>query len=255
MRRFFTDSSQIDTIRHQIPLRGEDVNHIKNVLRMKEGDEIWVSDGQSKEYCCVIESFKEQEVLLHILYAQEPSCELPSSLVLFQALPKSDKMDPIIQKSVELGVSRIVPVMTRRCVVKLTGSRAEKRVERYRQIAREAAGQCRRMKIPEVDPVTDFSQALEIARELDLCLIPYELAQGMEKTREILFGIRPGQSVGIFIGPEGGFEEQEVEQARQAGAVPLTLGRRILRTETAGPAVLAILMFLLEGRQDNGSLF
>lgn len=245
MQRFFVEPHQIEEEAHCIHIEGSDVNHIKNVLRMKQGEELWISD-QHKEYHCSIEDYTEGEVLLHILYAQEPEYELPNRLYLFQGLPKADKMELIIQKAVELGAYAVVPVQTKRCVVKLDDKKAEKKVSRWQQISASAAKQSKRMLIPKVHPVMSFEQALELAKELDICLIPYELARGMAETKEIISGITPGKSVGIFIGPEGGFDESEVEAAVSAGAKPVTLGRRILRTETAGLAILSILMFQLE---------
>ncbi|MDC7286810.1 16S rRNA (uracil(1498)-N(3))-methyltransferase [Blautia schinkii] len=245
MQRFFVEPQQIEEEAHCIHIQGSDVNHIRNVLRMRQGEELWISD-QNKEYHCTIEAFTEDEVLLHILYAQEPEYELPSRLYLFQGLPKADKMELIIQKAVELGAFAVIPVETKRCVVKLDEKKAEKKAARWQQIAASAAKQSKRMLIPEVHPVMCYAQALELAKSLDICLIPYELAKGMTETKEIISQIDPGKSVGIFIGPEGGFDEKEVEAAVAAGAKPITLGRRILRTETAGLAILSVLMFRLE---------
>ena len=233
MQRFFVEPYQIEEEAHRIHINGTDVNHIKNVLRMKCGEDVWISDGGDKEYHCQIEELGEDEVLLHILYAQEPEYELPNKIYLFQGLPKADKMELIIQKAVELGAFSIIPVETKRCVVKLDVKKAAKKVVRWQQIAESAAKQ-------------SYKQALEFAKQLDVKLIPYELAKGMKETREILSEIKPGQSVGIFIGPEGGFEEEEVAKALEAGAHAITLGRRILRTETAGLAILSVLMFQLE---------
>lgn len=246
MQRFFAEPHQIDEAAHQIHITGTDVKHIVHVLRMKPGDELWISDGEKKEYHCRIETADEDEVCLHILYAQEPDYELPNKLYLFQGLPKSDKMELIIQKAVELGAFEIIPVETKRCVVRLDGKKAAKKVERWQQIAESAAKQSKRMRVPSIHSVMTYREALAYAGALDICLIPYELATGMAETKEIISRIRPGQSVGIFIGPEGGFEEAEVEAAIKAGASPITLGRRILRTETAGLAILSILMFQLE---------
>ena len=246
MPRFFVEPCQIQEETHEIRVTGTDVNHIRNVLRMKQGEELWVSDGAGKEYHCQIAGMDGEEILLHILYAQEPDYELPNQIYLFQGLPKADKMELIIQKAVELGVHEIIPVETRRSVVKLDAKKAEKNTARWQQIAESAAKQSRRMYVPRVSSVLSFSEALKKAGELDIKLIPYELAQGMKETRAILGSIRPGQSIGIFIGPEGGFEEQEVQAASEAGASPITLGKRILRTETAGLAVLSVLMFQLE---------
>ncbi len=246
MQRFFVEPHQIDEAAHQIHIVGTDVNHISNVLRMKQGEEVWISDGGKKEYRCAIEAFSADEVLLHIIYAQEPDYELSSRIYLFQGLPKADKMELIIQKAVELGAYEIIPVETKRCVVKLDGKKAAKKVERWQQIAESAAKQSKRMLIPNVHQVLSFKEALKYAESMDIRLIPYELAKGMQETKEILAAIEPGQSIGIFIGPEGGFEEKEVEAAISEGAKPITLGKRILRTETAGLAILSVLMFQLE---------
>lgn len=246
MQRFFVEPYQIEEETHHIHISGTDVNHIANVLRMKTGEEVWISDGGQKEYRCAIESITQEEVLLHIIYAQEPDYELPSRIYLFQGLPKSDKMELIIQKAVELGAYEIIPVATKRCVVKLDGKKAVKKVERWQQIAESAAKQSKRMLIPNVHEVLTFKEALEYAGSLDIRLIPYELTEGMQETKAVLAGIRPGQSIGIFIGPEGGFEEKEIEEAVEKGAKPVTLGKRILRTETAGLAILSVLMFQLE---------
>ena len=163
-----------------------------------------------------------------------------------QMLEKADKMELIIQKAVELGAYEIIPVETKRCVVKLDGRKSAKKTARWQQIAESAAKQSKRMLIPNVHEVLTFREALKYAESMDVRLVPYELARGMQETKEILAGIEPGQSVGIFIGPEGGFEEKEIEAAIEGGAKPITLGRRILRTETAGLAILSVLMFQLE---------
>lgn len=250
MQRFFVEPYQIQEEEHRIILTGSDVNHMKNVLRMRIGEDVWISDGKEKEYHCTIESFEEENAVLHILYAQEPQYELPSRIYLFQGLPKGDKMELIIQKAVELGAYAIVPVETRRCIVKLDEKKALKKTARWQQIAESAAKQSKRILIPQVKQVMGWRDALALAKELDVLLIPYELAKGIKETREILSNIKPGQSVGIFIGPEGGFEEEEVQAAMEAGAKPVTLGKRILRTETAGMTMLSILMFTLEKEEE-----
>ena len=244
MYRFFVEPSQVeDTI---IRICGSDVIHIKKELLMKTGEEILISTGETMEYTCYIEEFLEDEVTAHIMYAQEAGYDLSSKIYLFQGLPKADKMELIKQKAVELGAYSVVPVSTRRCVVKLDNKKAEKKVSRWQQIAESAAKQSKRMLVPEVHSVMTFKEALVYAKELDVLLIPYELAKGMKETKELIQAIEPGKSIGVFIGPEGGFEEQEVADAMEAGAKPITLGHRILRTETAGLAVLSVLMFQLE---------
>lgn len=246
MQRFFVKPHQIEEEAHRITILGSDVNHMKNVLRMRPGEEVWISSGEGREYHCTIEGYTETEAELHILYVQETDYELPNRIYLFQGLPKGDKMELIIQKAVELGAYSVIPVETKRCVVKLDAKKAEKKTARWQQISESGAKQSKRMLVPEVHPVMSFPAALEFAKGLDVCLIPYELAKGMEETKAVLSAIAPGQSIGIFIGPEGGFEEKEVEAAIGAGAHPITLGHRILRTETAGLAILSVLMFQLE---------
>lgn len=244
MQRFFVTPDQVGE--DKIRIQGSDVNHMKNVLRMRPGEEVMVSDGNNRQYRCRVEDYPEGEAVLAILEAGLVDTELPSRIYLFQGLPKQEKMELIVQKAVELGVCQVIPVQTRRCVVKLDAKKAAKKVQRWQQIAESAAKQAGRGYIPVVSEVMTFQEALAFSETLDIRLIPYELADGMEGTRKILDGIRPGQSVGIFIGPEGGFEKEEVGRAVEAGAMPITLGKRILRTETAGIAVLSILMYRLE---------
>lgn len=236
-----------------IRITGEDVNHIKNVLRMKPGEEVRLCTGlDNKDYRCEIESLSDEEVTARIMWVETGGTELASKIWLFQSLPKSDKMETIVQKAVELGAYRIVPVESKRSVVKLEGSRAQNKVRRWNAISESAASQAKRMIIPEVTEPVSFQRAARMASSLDKVLIPYELAEDMDHTRRVMGQIRPGQSVGIFIGPEGGFEEQEVLLAESIGAERITLGRRILRTETAGMTVLSILMYLLEENADAG---
>ena len=246
MQRFFVEPHQIDEGNQSIRVVGSDVNHMKNVLRMKAGEEVWISDGEEKEYHCEITCFEEEEAVLKILETLESEYELPNKIYLFQGLPKGDKMELIIQKAVELGVHEIIPVEMKRCVVKLDAKKADKKIARWQQISESAAKQSKRMLIPEVHSVMTYKEAMKYAAELDVALVPYELAKGMKETRELISAIQPGQSVGIFIGPEGGFEEAEIELALESGAKPITLGKRILRTETAGLTILSVLMFQLE---------
>ena len=244
MHRFFAEPGQIGE--KEIVITGADVNHIRNVLRMRTGEEVLIADGRGAEYRCKLTDLSENEVRAQILWKLDGNAELASAVTLFQGLPKSDKMDLIVQKCVELGVDRIVPVSTKRAVVKLDAKKEETRLKRWNTISESAAKQSGRGVIPEVSGVMSFEKALAEAKTLDVLLIPYERAEHMTETRRVMGEIRPGQSVGIFIGPEGGFEESEVEEAVAAGARAITLGRRILRTETAGLAVMAMLGYLLE---------
>ncbi|MCD8347629.1 MAG: 16S rRNA (uracil(1498)-N(3))-methyltransferase [Lachnospiraceae bacterium] len=257
MHHFFVNKDQIGE--KEIQITGSDVNHIRNVLRIHPGEQITVSSPDAVTYRCEVTKTEEALVTAKILWSQEADTELPSKIVLFQGLPKADKMELIIQKTVELGVSEIVPMATRRAVVKLDAKKAEAKQKRWSAIAESAAKQAKRTIIPEIKPVMTFEEAVRYAESFDRKFIPYELARGMEATREAFGAIAPGESVAIMIGPEGGFDEQEVALAGEAGVLPITLGRRILRTETAGMTVLSILMFLLEenknpARENKGGL-
>lgn len=245
MYQFFVDSSQIQDKR--IIITGSDVNHIKNVLRLQPGEEIAVKNGvDDREYRCGIEEFTQDSVICTLRFIREEGVELPSKIYLFQGLPKADKMELIIQKSVELGVFEVIPLAVKRCVVKLDEKKAAAKVKRWQGIAEAAAKQCRRGIIPTVSEPMSMREAVAYARQMDVRLIPYELAGDMAHTKEIIEAIRPGQSVAVFIGPEGGFEQNEVEEALAAEIMPVTLGKRILRTETAGLAVLSWLLYHLE---------
>ena len=244
MSHFFINSSQV--VGSELTIVGDDVNHMKNVLRMKEGEHFSAADENGMCYECSVETLDKHQVTANILDRKTGETELSSKIYLFQGLPKSDKMELIIQKAVELGVCEIIPVVTKRAIVKLDAKKEASKLKRWQSIAEGAAKQSGRMLIPQVSEVKSFDEALKIARELDVKLIPYECAKGMAGTREILGNIKPGMSVAVFIGPEGGFETSEVEQAKTFGVEPITLGRRILRTETAGLTTLSILMYLLQ---------
>ena len=247
MYHFFVKPEQIGP--KEIRIEGSDVNHIRNVLRMNPGDQITVSSGEDdREYRCEITLLEEDCVTAGIMWVEESGAELPSRICLFQGLPKGDKMELIIQKAVELGVSEIVPMATKRAIVKLDRKKEEAKRKRWNAISESAAKQSKRQIVPEVKPVMNFAEAVNYAGNYDVRLIPYELAEGMEETRKIISDLTPGQSIAVFIGPEGGFDEKEIMLAKSAGARPVTLGRRILRTETAGMTVLSILMYQLEGR-------
>lgn len=245
MYQFFVEPSQIQG--NRIVITGSDVNHIKNVLRMKAGDEIAVSNGMDgKEYRCGIEAFAEDEIVCGLRFVKEDGVELPSKIYLFQGLPKADKMELIIQKAVELGAFEVIPVAAKRCVVRLDEKKAAGKISRWQGIAEAAAKQSKRAVIPKVHPVLSMKEAVAYAQNMDVKLIPYELAEGMQHTKQMIEAVKPEQSIAVFIGPEGGFEESEIQMAREAGIEPVTLGRRILRTETAGFTVISWLMYQLE---------
>lgn len=245
MHQFFVESCQIQGSR--IVITGKDVNHIKNVLRMKQGEEISVSNGvDGKEYRCGIEELNEESIVCELRFIREEGVELSSKIYLFQGLPKADKMELVIQKAVELGVYEIIPVATKRAVMKLDEKKKKSRVLRWQGIAQAAAKQSRRGIIPKVTDVMSFQDAVKYSSPVQIKMIPYELSEGMEKTRKIIEALKPGEDIAVFIGPEGGFSKEEIEEAARQGIVPITLGKRILRTETAGMTVLSILMYHLE---------
>lgn len=250
MYHFFVEKEQIDEESKQLIIDGEDYNHIVNVLRMGEGEEISVStkDGDGRDYRYGIEEIRDEMVICKLRFIKEDGLELPSKIYLFQGLPKADKMELIIQKAVELGAYEIIPVATKRAVVKLDEKRAKSKVQRWQGISEAAAKQSKRRIIPKVDMPMTFGEAILMADSMDLKLIPYELAEGMDKTREIISAVRPGQNIAIFIGPEGGFAEEEIAKAMEHGITPITMGKRILRTETAGFTILAWLMYSLEDK-------
>ena len=235
MYHFFVDPSAIGE--GKVKITGADLNHMKNVLRMKPGEEVLISDGTGKDYNCQVKEYGAEEGILVILSENADSRELPSRIWLFQGLPKSDKMEVILQKAVELGAAGVIPVATRNAVVKLDA------------IAESAAKQSKRSYIPQVGPVMSLKEAFSYIEEqkFDLRMIPYELEKGMDGTKTVLEALAPGQQVAVFIGPEGGFDEEEIQLALKMGVKPVSLGKRILRTETAGPAILALLMMKLEG--------
>lgn len=249
MYQFFVEPSQIQG--DKVVITGKDVNHIKNVLRMKPGEEISVKNGsEDKEYRCGIEELGEEEIICELRFIKEEGVELPSKIYLFQGLPKGDKMELILQKAVELGVYEVIPVASKRAVVKLDEKKAKNKAQRWQGIAQAAAKQSKRGIVPRVHEVMSFEEAVQYSRCAQVRLIPYELAeengQNMEKTKSMIGSIKPGEDVAVFIGPEGGFAREEIQAALGEGLVPITLGKRILRTETAGMAVLAILMYHLE---------
>lgn len=244
MHHFFVSPDQIDE--RYVTITGGDVNHIKNVLRMKIDEELLISNGQDKDYYCKIESISDNEIKALILDEEFEGTELSTELYLFQGLPKLDKMELIIQKAVELGVKEIIPVATKRCVVKLDDKKEASKIKRWQAISESAAKQSRRTIIPEISSVMSFREAINRAKEFEFGIIPYENFKDMTETKEVLNKVQKGIKIGIFIGPEGGFEESEIQYALENGIHPISLGKRILRTETAGLAILSVLMFQLE---------
>ncbi len=244
MYRFFVDKEQISDGKAHII--GEDAHHIKNVLRMKKGDSIYLSCGDEWEYECIIDEFADDEIIASVADATKPGKELPCRITLYQCMPKKDKMELIIQKAVELGVYEIVPVESARCIAKLDEKKKTSRISRWNSIAAAAAKQSKRLIEPKVYEPIKLNNAIKSAASKTHSFIPYENEDGMKKTRELFEEINSGDSIGIIIGPEGGFESEEIEAAVNEGISSVTLGKRILRTETAGMAVLSMLTYVLE---------
>ena len=243
MYNFFVNENQ--KLNDKYVITGTDFNHIKNVLRMSVGDTFLVSDNGVSNLC-EIESLENESVVAKIIEENYNDTSLPIRIYLFQGLPKGDKMELIIQKAVELGVEGVIPVEMSRCVVKLDDKKKKSKVSRWQSISESAAKQSKCNRIPEVFDVLTYKQALTKAKELDLLLVPYESKNGMEDTKNALSQIKSGMSVGILIGPEGGFDEKEVEQAFEIGGKVISLGKRILRTETAAITSVGMCMLYAE---------
>ena len=243
MYHFFVSEEQING--ENAYIEGSDVNHIANVLRMKPGEELLISVKGDWDYLCKIVDIETERVNLKVLESMEQR-ELPVNITLLQGIPKSDKLEMIIQKAVELGVSEIIPVKTKRVVVKIDEKKVDTKVNRWNAIAESAAKQSKRSIIPKVYEPMSIDNALEIVKDFGVKLIPYENADGIDKTRKILDNMDKTKNIAVFIGPEGGFEESEVERIKNSGFEVITLGKRILRTETAGLALLSNIMIRLE---------
>ena len=238
MHRFFTDRNSIcgDTVK----ISGDDAHHISKVLRLKEDDEIIVCDKEGTDYHCSIKLISKDEVEAWILKKETSSSEPPIRITLYQGVPKGDKLESVIQKCVELGAFKIVPVAMKRSVAVIKDK--EKKKVRMQRIAQEASKQCQRAVVPEVSEVLSFKEALLHAQENDLKLLPYE-AENKNKLKDILKENKNSKTIAVFIGPEGGFDEEEISLARQSGFQILTLGPRIMRTETAPLACISAIMY------------
>ncbi len=243
MHQFFVEEAQIG--REFVTITGSDVNHIKNVLRMKAGEKIRVSSQNGRDYFCELSEITDTFVQADLLKEDAPSTELCGKIRLFQGIPKGSRMETVIEKAVELGVHEIIPVAMRYCVVKLDAKKEAARIVRWQKLAESAAKQSKRSVIPSIHPVMPFEAAAEYALSCDVRLVPYENERGMDSMRDALLSIQKGDSISVMIGPEGGFSKEEI--ALVEGKMRLvSLGRRILRTDTAGISTLSMLMLQLE---------
>lgn len=242
MYNFFIKNENL--INDSVKIEGNDFNHVKNVLRMKEGDTFLVS-VDNRNYLCKLKEFFIDYLTADVIEKDYIDTSLDIEIYLFQGLPKSDKLELIIQKAVELGVYKIVPVQMERSIAKVESNKIKAKTERFNAIAQSAAKQCKRSFIPEVKEPLSLKNALDMAKDLDLFLIPYENEQGIKSTTEALAKIKKGFKIGVLIGPEGGFSDSEIEQAKKVGET-ISLGKRILRTETASITAMSMLMLYAE---------
>lgn len=249
MYQFFVEDAQIG--KDFITITGSDVNHIKNVLRMKPGEKIRVSNQNGKDYYCSILELGEDFVQADIIDSEAANTELDAKIYLFQALPKGDRMETVIQKAVELGVYEIIPVAMKYCVVKLDAKKAENKRKRWQAIAESAAKQSKRSRIPVVTEVMTFPEAAAYAKQCRVNLVPYENERGMAATRDCLKGLKTDDTISVMIGPEGGFAEEEIRLVREKNMQIISLGKRILRTDTAAISTLSMLMLHLEMKETD----
>lgn len=248
MPKFFVNEEQINE--NKIQIIGSDVNHIKNVLREKIGNKITICNtSTTQDYICEITKIQEESIHCNIIGKLETNVETNIKVTIFQGLPKSDKMELVIQKSVELGVYDITPVEMKRCVVKLNEKDKIKKIQRWQKISEVAAKQCGRGIIPKINDVVNIKNICNLCKEYDIVLLAYEnekentIKQELENIKEIN---KDELKIAVIIGPEGGIDNSETKQLSEAGAKIITLGKRILRTETVALNVLSIIMYELE---------
>lgn len=239
MANFYIKSE--DIVGNTACITGEEAQHISRVLRMKKGDSVTLCDGEGNFYEAKLSEFSEKEVTAEILSSRRAETEPFTQITIFQGVPKNPKLETIVQKATEIGVVRIVPMDTVRAVAKLDKSA---KVDRLRKIAKEAAKQSKRGIIPYVNDCVSFKEAVKMASEADLAIIPYE-EETEVSLKKALQGQKP-RTVSVMIGPEGGFEKEETEAAKASGIVSVTLGKRILRTETAPLVVSAAILYQLD---------
>ncbi len=244
MPKFFAEKENISE--NTILLDGEEAKHILKVLRMQVGDNLTVCDGAGTDYETEIECAEKNTLTVRVLERKPSPAESRVKITLFQCLPKASKMEYVIQKCTELGISEIIPCISERCVVKLNSEAdAEKKVERWQAIAKAAAKQSGRGVIPHVGMPVSFKEAMDVLSEMQLSFVPYENERDTT-LKTLLRGAGTSECAAFIIGPEGGFSEQEIESARVAGVQTVTLGNRILRTETAAEVVLSMMNYEFE---------
>ncbi len=245
MHHFFVQPENIGETHIQI--QGQDVNHIGNVLRLKVDDPLILNDGEGIDYLCLIEALTNESIRCKIQSVSMSKSELPIQVTLYQGTPKQDKMESIVQKCVELGIYNIATVQMRRSIVKYDAKKSTKKVQRWNGIAEAAAKQSKRGRIPKVRGTLSWEEMIVELHNYECILVPYENACGMAGTREALKELHGKKNVAVLIGPEGGFDPDEIEQLIDIdGSKILSLGNRILRTETAGMAFMSMLVYEIE---------
>ena len=244
MYRFFIDENQVNE--DEIIIVGSDVNHISNVLRLKLSDTISLCNQKGTDYICTIVSLTKEEIHCRIIEQGQIKSELPIQITLVQGAPKQEKMELIIQKSVELGVFQIMPVEMKRSIVKYDDKKVDKKLERWQSIAEAAAKQAKRGIVPKIIPFQSWKKTLEQLKHFDKVIVPYEHEEGISRTRDIFSQLKKSDSIAIVIGPEGGFDESEIADLVGINAITVSLGNRILRTETAGFAAIAMIVYQTE---------
>lgn len=249
MPKFFVKKEQINN--EKIVIIGQDVKHIKNVLRKNIGDELVICNiDNQKDYLCEIANIEESKIICKINHIMETTAESNVKVTIMQGLPKADKMELIIQKSVELGVSEIIPVEMNRCIVKLNNKDASKKIERWQKISEVAAKQCGRNLIPTIKPLINIKNICNLIHEYDIVIVAYENEKEITIKHELKKLLEQYENkeinIAILVGPEGGISEKEIELLRENGAITVSLGKRILRTETVALNVLSIIMYELE---------
>ena len=243
MPRFFVDKSDFSDT--EIIIGGQDAHHIARSLRMAEGDEVTVCNGDGNEYCCILKRIRDEECIAEIREIVKSDRESPIFITLCMAYPKGDKLETVIQKAVELGAGRILPFESARCIKRPKAEKAEKQTARLQRIAEEAAKQCGRAKIPTVYPPALFNDMLKVAKEAELALLCYENENGLT-VKGAIAGKNTPKSIAIIVGSEGGFSPEEVKSATENGCLSVSLGNRILRCETAPSFVLSALSYEYE---------
>ncbi len=243
MPRFFAAKESFTQT--SVKITGDDARHIARSLRMAVGDELTVSDGEASEYLCRLTKIRDEECECLILSKKLSACEPPLDITLFMAYPKSDKLELVIQKAVELGASKIVPFESSRCIKRQKAEKAEKQTARLARIAEEAAKQCGRAKIPTVEASISYKKMLSLASQSELPLFCYE-GSGTRSMKSVLEEHANLKSICIVVGSEGGFSPEEAKEARDAGLISINLGPRILRCETAPMYALSAISYFFE---------